>query len=155
MSAEDAPVQIRAATSEDIAGWSRLRKLLWPEIVNSENLSECTAILGDDSYGVFVSESDQRLTGFIEVRLRPFADGCDTSPVGYIEGWYVEPASRRSGIGRRLVAAGEQWARSRDCVEMASDALLENEDGRRAHEHLGYAEVEQAVRFRKDLRATP
>jgi hypothetical protein len=38
---------------------------------------------------------------------------------------------------------------------MASDALLDNEDGRRAHEHLGYAEVEQAVRFRKDLRAAP
>ncbi|MBV8171599.1 MAG: GNAT family N-acetyltransferase, partial [Candidatus Eremiobacteraeota bacterium] len=106
----------------------------------------------DPSYAVFVSESDQRLSGFIEVRLRPYADGCDTSPVGYIEGWYVEPASRRSGIGRRLVAAAEQWARARGCSEMASDSLLDNENGRRAHEHLGYAEVEQAVRFRKDLR---
>ncbi|MBV8366427.1 MAG: GNAT family N-acetyltransferase [Candidatus Eremiobacteraeota bacterium] len=143
---------MRAAGSGDVASWSRLRRLLWPDIDDAEAANECTQLLADPSYAVFVSESDQRLSGFIEVRLRPYADGCDTSPVGYIEGWYVEPASRRSGIGRRLVAAAEQWARARGCSEMASDSLLDNENGRRAHEHLGYAEVEQAVRFRKDLR---
>jgi aminoglycoside 6'-N-acetyltransferase I len=29
------------------------------------------------------------LCGFIEVSLRNYAEGCMTSPVAYIEGWYV------------------------------------------------------------------
>jgi aminoglycoside 6'-N-acetyltransferase I len=88
----------------------------------------------------------------IEASLRKFADGCSTTPVGYIEGWYVAPQHRRSGIGRCLVEAAEQWARSQGCTEMASDSLLDNFDSQRAHARLGYQEVERAVRFRKDLR---
>jgi aminoglycoside 6'-N-acetyltransferase I len=87
----------------------------------------------------------------VEAGLRRFADGCATSPVGFIEGWFVEPEFRRQGIGKRLVTAAEDWAKSRGCSEMASDSLLENVDASEAHRHLGYEEVERAVRFRKDL----
>ena len=131
--------------------WQALRSDLWPDL-NAANARECAAILGDEGYAVFVAESGNELTGFVEARLRPYADGCDTSPVGFIEGWYVVPESRRTGIGKMLVAAAETWARSKGCTEMASDAILENAEGRRAHERLGYAEVERKVAFRKDLR---
>ena len=102
-------------------------------------------------FATFVSESNAEVTGFLEASLRQYAEGCDTSPVGCIEGWYVEPASRRRGIGRALVAAAEDWARSRGCTEMASQTLIENVDGQHAHERLGYSEVERQVCFRKTL----
>ena len=35
------------------------------------------------------------------------ADGCTTHPVGYVEGWYVDPDVRRKGVGKALVAAAE------------------------------------------------
>jgi aminoglycoside 6'-N-acetyltransferase I len=91
------------------------------------------------------------LCGFSEASIRNYADGCETSPVAYLEGWYVDPDSRRVGIGRALVEAVEAWGRQRGLHELASDALLENEAGHRAHEHLGFLEVERAVRYRKSL----
>ncbi|MFI5230126.1 MAG: GNAT family N-acetyltransferase [Gemmatimonadales bacterium] len=104
---------------------------------------------------VFVAErADGGLAGFVEVGARAYADGCDTSPVGYIEAWYVDPDVRGTGVGRALVAAGEAWARALGFREMASDALIENDVSHRAHRALGYAEVEHLVLFRRELAPT-
>ena len=101
---------------------------------------------------VFVAErEDGSVAGFVEVGSRPYADGCDTSPVGYIEAWYVDPDVRRSGYGRGLLKAAENWARSRGYHEMASDALLDNEISHAAHYRAGYEEVDRVVQFRKGL----
>ena len=101
---------------------------------------------------VFVAErEDGSVAGFVEVGSRPYADGCETSPVGYIEALYVDPDVRRSGYGRDLLKAAENWARSRGYHEMASDALLDNEISHAAHYRTGYEEVDRVVQFRKGL----
>ena len=101
---------------------------------------------------VFVAErEDGSVAGFVEVGSRPYADGCETSPVAYIEAWYVDPDVRRSGYGRDLLKAAENWARSRGYHEMASDALLDNEISHAAHYSAGYEEVDRVVQFRKGL----
>lgn len=79
------------------------------------------------------------------------ADGCTTHPVGYVEGWYVDPAFRRQGVGRPLVQAAEAWAASQGCREMASDAHLENTISVAAHRALGSQDEAPTVRFRKWL----
>jgi aminoglycoside 6'-N-acetyltransferase I len=91
------------------------------------------------------------LCGFAEVSTRPYADGCRTSPVAFLEGWYVDPDFRGQGVGRALVGAVEAWARERGLQELASDALLDNEVSQKAHERLGFVEVERAVRYRKPV----
>lgn len=88
----------------------------------------------------------------LELSLRPYADGCDSSPVPFVEGWYVAPEARRMGVGAALVRATERWALDNGYSEMASDALLENTGSERAHKAVGFEEVERAIRFRKDLR---
>ena len=87
----------------------------------------------------------------MEVGTRPYADGCDTSPVGYLEAWYVDPDVRRQGVGRALVAAAEAWARGRGSREIASDARLDNVVSHAAHRRAGYEEVDRVVQFRKIL----
>jgi aminoglycoside 6'-N-acetyltransferase I len=73
------------------------------------------------------------------------------SPVGYLEGWYVIPCHREKGVGAALVETAERWARSRGCIEMASNATLENIVSLQAHGRLGYREVEKLICFLKQL----
>jgi len=46
------------------------------------------------------------------VGVRNYAEGCETSPVAFIEGWYVDPDVRQSGLGGKLIDAAENWARA-------------------------------------------
>lgn len=78
-------------------------------------------------------------------------DAGGTHPVAYLEGWYVDPDVRRSGLGRRLLHAAERWAGANGFTEMASDAELHNAVSLRAHRALGFDEVERQVCFRKPL----
>lgn len=98
-----------------------------------------------------IDRGDGSLAGFVEAGSRPYADGCDTSPVGYVEAWYVDDKVRRQGYGRALLEAAEDWARSQGYREMASDALLDNHISHAAHRAAGYEEVERIVQFRKPL----
>jgi aminoglycoside 6'-N-acetyltransferase I len=87
----------------------------------------------------------------VEVGLRNYAEGCESSPVGYVEGWYVDQSVRRQGVGRALIRAAEDWARSRGCTEIASDTEVENAGSQEAHERLGYERVETIVVYRRAL----
>ncbi len=75
--------------------------------------------------------------------------GCKTERIGYLEAWYVDPDCRGHGVGRALVAAGEEWARAAGCREMASDTNPSYPVSPAAHAALGYKEVERF--FRKEL----
>lgn len=101
---------------------------------------------------VFVAEAEGRLVGFLELDFRKYAPGCASSPVPFIEGWYVEPDVQRQGIGRALVEAAEAYARAAGHHEIASDAELDNADSLAAHRALGYEEIERVVCFRRSLR---
>jgi aminoglycoside 6'-N-acetyltransferase I len=141
---------IRAFQPEDWAEWRRMRRALWPEATPAEHEAEMRAWLERPDRGVLVyARSGGGLCGFAEVSTRPYADGCHTSPVAFLEGWYVDADVRRQGVGRALVEAVEIWARERGLQELASDALLENQISHRAHERMGFSEVERAVRYRK------
>jgi aminoglycoside 6'-N-acetyltransferase I len=94
------------------------------------------------------------LCGCIEVSLRAYAAGCTTSPVAYIEGWYVDQDLRRGKLGSQLVHTAEAWARSHGLKEIASDTQIANVVSIQAHKVLGYAEVERLVCFRKVLDAS-
>jgi len=89
--------------------------------------------------------------GFVELFIRPYAEGCTTSRVAFLEGWYVEPSWRRRGVGAALVRAAEAWARAQGCTEFASDSLIDHTEGHAAHRAVGFEEVERIVCFRKNL----
>lgn len=108
--------------------------------------------LEDDTKECFlgVTESGD-VRGLVEVSLRTVVDGCLTSPVGYIEGIYVDPESRGCGMSRRLLERAEAWCRRRGCTEIGTDAELDNEAAQRFHEHMGFEETYRIVEYRKPL----
>ena len=143
---------IRLATPADHSEWLRMRHDLWPEVEQEDLLREMDRILADPLTPVFVMERpDGGLGGFIETGTRKYADGCESSPVGYIEGWLVDEDLRGQGIGKALVKAAEDWARSLGLREMASDTWLENDGSIAAHLKMGYEEVERLIHFAKAL----
>ena len=143
---------IRRATHEDKADWLRLRQGLWPEAPVEYLDFEMDARLVDPDYAIFVASGvNGQLVAFIEAGLRDYGEGCESSPVGYIEAWYVDEHIRGHKLGRALVGAAEQWARGKGCAEMASDTWLENEPGITAHLKMGYEEAERLVHFVKRL----
>lgn len=133
--------------------WFHLRQLLWSDVDADENKRDLAEIKEDPARNaVFVAAlPDGELVGFVEAALRKWAEGCSTSPVGYIEGWYVQPEHRRAGVGGRLIEAAEDWARARGCTEMGSDAELWNEVSHAAHRALGYTEATRLLCFSKPI----
>jgi len=143
------PVRIRASRAADRPELLRMAKLLWPDHPEAEVEQDVDRW---DPSNVLVAERGPRLRGFIQLGERAYAEECRTSPVGYVEAWFVDEDLRRQGVGRALMAAALDWCRSRGYAELASDSRLGNETSIRAHLALGYELVERIVCFRKDVR---
>jgi aminoglycoside 6'-N-acetyltransferase I len=146
-------MDIRNVRPDERDAWLHLRELLWPNYPKGDLQREQGEILDEpDRNAVFVAVLPNReLIGFVEASLRDWAEGCETHPVGYIEGWYVQPTHRHFGVGRRLIEAAEGWARSKGCSEMGSDTELWNDVSQLAHQALGYSEATRLVCFAKKL----
>ncbi|QDT66205.1 GNAT family N-acetyltransferase [Calycomorphotria hydatis] len=142
---------IRPLEPQDREAWLALRSKLWPASSSEQLASESTVTAENDKEAVYVAAVGDSIIGFAEASLRNHAEGCRQSPVGYLEGWFVEPGQRSGGVGRQLVEVVENWARDNGCEEMASDCVLGNTIGIVAHEHLGYRPTVKCVFLKKSL----
>lgn len=144
---------IRIATAEDIEGWAALRAQLWPDTGPEEHLDEIRDMLANPECVAFLDAGDAgELRGFAEAAIRhDHVNGCDTSPVGFLEGIFVRPEYRGQGIARALVTAVEGWAQAQGCTELGSDAALNNRTSHAFHAAAGFTETERVVYFRKHL----
>jgi aminoglycoside 6'-N-acetyltransferase I len=153
-------VTIRPVRAGDEVDWLRMRTLLWPEGAG-DHQEEIQTHLVNGSFtwsewllalAVFVAERQVGgLCGLLEASVRPYAEGCITGPVGYIEGWFVDADVRRLGVGGALIRAAERWAIGQGCREIASDAHPANGISLSAHSAVGFEEVGRAVHLRKRL----
>jgi aminoglycoside 6'-N-acetyltransferase I len=142
---------IRPLRETDQGEWFRLRHALWPDHDIDDLKREMIDLWADrEQQPVFVAvRPDGGLCGMVEVAIHSSAPGCTSDRIGYLEGWYVDTDMRGQGLGGRLVATAEAWARSVGCREMASDTIPAYPTSPAAHHALGYQTVEW--HFRKDL----
>jgi aminoglycoside 6'-N-acetyltransferase I len=146
-----AEITLRPLAIGDRPAWTQLRHALWPRHSAAELGEELVGMLAEGLAG-FGAFDDDMLVGFAEASVRPYGDGCDTAPVAWLEGIYVAPGWRRRGIGARLVAAVEAWARDRGLRELGSDVEIDNATSLASHARWGFAETGRVVMLRKDLR---
>ena len=164
MRMDEAVLTVRVAARNDESEWLRMRKLLWPNHTHDELLYELqfylgiieppySPIVGPPEIAFVADRGDGNLGGFVEVSTHSRAEGCSTSPVGYLEGWWVDDDLRLHGIGRMLVNAAEKWARGLGYTEMASDTDDYRPWSVKAHQKLGYSIVSigREILFRKLL----
>lgn len=147
----DGRFQVRPALAGDWSDWAGLRRELWPDcetemadLLELINAGDGACLLAFDAEGVAV--------GLAEASLRhDYVNGTSSSPVGFLEGWYVCTQWRGHGIGRQLVDAVAQWARTLGCAELASDTGLDNHGAQAAHSGCGFTETERVVYYRMAL----
>lgn len=145
---------VRPLEPSDRAEWLRMRSALWPDDHRQEVDRFYAGELGD--MAVFVApRPGGGLRGFAEWGLRPFAEGCRTSPVGYLEGIWTDEDARRSRVATALYRIGADWSRARGCEELASDCALDNLVSYRFHLSLGFEEAERVICFRRDVPSRP
>jgi aminoglycoside 6'-N-acetyltransferase I len=142
-----------ARLPDDAVSWGRLRQALWPDEPHIDGNDELRAALEPpEAACVLLAVAGDAIVGFAEARLRSdYVNGTCTSPVGFLEAWYVQPEWRGRGIGRALVRDVEDWTRASGCAELASDALLDNLASHAAHLRCGFEETGRVVYFRKPL----
>ena len=78
-------------------------------------------------------------------------EGTKTSPVGYLEGVFVQEAYRHKGYAKELLAECEKWAKEKNCSEFASDCELDNNDSLNFHIAMGFEEANRIICFKKRL----
>ena len=145
-------MRVGRAAEADAADWLRLRVALWPHAA-AESPDEIAQIIESPDLSAFIARDVEGVPlGFAEVAIRrDYVNGCDTSPVGFLEGIFVLPAARMQGVARALVDAAADWVLSKGCTEFASDAALDNAASHRMHAALGFTETQRVVYFRKVL----
>lgn len=144
-------IEIRKVTSAEKDAWFQMRKGVWTEAEDEYLLFDMDEALASEVDLIFMAFVNDQPAGMLEASIREYAEGCDSSPVGYIEAWFVYGEYRRTGVAAELVKAAENWAKEKGCTEIGSDTWLDNEVSIKAHLKLGYYEVERLVHFAKQL----
>jgi len=131
-----------------------LRQLLWPDCSTEVHNVEIDRTLSQrEKFQAFISYNEQKEpVGFAEAALRDYVNGCESSPVAFLEGIFVLKKYRRKGIGAALVGEVMKWAEYKGVKELGSDALIDNEVSHRFHKSTGFVETEKVVYFKKSIR---
>jgi aminoglycoside 6'-N-acetyltransferase I len=145
------PIVTRACAA-DREDWLDMRMQLWPGVARGEFAQDIDAFLAARrTPAAWIARTDDgRPMGFAETDVRSYAEGCQ-GPAPYLEGIWVEPEWRRSGVASALLRAVERWARDLGFTELGSNALINNTQSHGWHRESGFAEVERLVVFRKPL----
>ena len=143
---------IRRAENSDLDSLTSLALALWPDHECEELKAELGALLQDCNCAFFLFFTQSDVCGFAQVQLRKdYVEGSSTSPVGYLEGIYVEASCRHQQVARQLLTACETWAKEKGCDEFASDCPLHNTDSLGFHLASGFKEAGRVICFIKPL----
>lgn len=125
---------------------------LWPGHGYEDLFEELKEIIIRQDAAFFLAYEGERPVGFAQCQLRhDYVEGTSFSPVGYLEGIYVEADCRGRGLAGQLLGACEDWARAMGCAEFASDCELENTQSLHFHLKLGFEEANRIICFTKKL----
>lgn len=142
---------IRKATPADIFILAQLACEMWGGSPK-EHEPEFGQLTAHAEAACFLAYEDDVPIGFAQCQLRhDYVEGCETSPVGFLEGVYVQPEYHHQGVARQLVTACEDWARSVGCTEFGSDCEIDNTDSLAFHLAIGFEEVNRTIWFHKKL----
>lgn len=144
---------IKRLSNRNVLECAKLGKRLWPETSIMDLKTDFYGVLDDPHSEIFTSfNNDNMMNGFIQLSIRQdYVEGCEASPVGYIEGIFVNESDRHLGVASALVKKGEAWVKDLGIHEIGSDCILENTVSIDFHKHIGFKEANRLVCFIKKI----
>lgn len=132
--------------------WRQMRREIYPILDPEYDKHEIEQIAASAIwFCYFLADNDGEVIGLVELSSRNIVDGCLSSPVAYLEGFYLKPACRGKGLGRRAMQLIIEWCREKGFSELATDAELENTRAQNFYRKLGFEETDRVVEFRIQL----
>lgn len=145
----DPPLLIRAATSADAAAAALLSADFGYPTDVSTMQARLERLTGHQDHGIFVACRGDRVVGWVHVLA---AHHLQADPRAEIGGLVVAADARGTGIGARLVARAEQWARDAGFMQILVRSQTFREDAHRFYRREGYAQTKTSAVFSKPLR---
>ena len=143
---------IKKATTTEIHQVARLAQELWPENTVASLEAEMYESLNQTDTTFFLYYTDNQAVAFAHAQLRrDYVEGTNSSPVGYLEGIYVQSPFRKQGIAGQLLETCQLWANQKGCSEFASDCELTNNESLEFHLSHGFIEANRIICFTKTI----
>lgn len=143
---------IRQAVIEDSRIVAELAILLWPDNKIDDLEEELKDYIALNVGVIFICFDEAIPVGFAQCNIRnDYVEGTDSTPVGYLEGIFVNMEYRKKGLAKELLTKCEDWAKTQGCSEFASDCELNNTDSLKFHLQLGFEEANRIICFKKKL----
>ena len=143
---------IKAATLEDCKALATMAVKTWDSHTVDELSQTFTDTVKNQTSVCFIKYFEETPIGFAQCSLRhDYVEGTCSSPVGYLEGIFIENGFRGKGYASELLKACENWAKNKGCTEFASDCELHNAQSLKFHLATGFEEANRIICFKKAL----
>lgn len=140
---------IRFARMEDASALAKLNREEMGYDYPEEKTGECLkALLGDPTHFILVAETGGEVIGYLHLEWYQLLY---SDPMVNVMGIAVSAACRRQGVGKALLAAGEDWARKKGASAVR---LVSGETRKGAHafyQSMGYEGNKLQRNFKKPL----
>ena len=145
-------MRLITAEKEHVQAAAELTGKLWPGHTEEEMLECVLEYMDDPEKTVLLAKEEGVFCGICLASLRhDYVEGTEGSPVGYLEGIYVDENRRGQGMARALLSAAQAWAKDMGCREFASDCELNNTQSLNFHLACGFEEANRIICFVKEL----
>ena len=149
---------IRKAAKTDMVSVAEMAVMMWDSHSVEELKGEFEQEIENKDCVMYIYCIDNIPIGFAQCGLRhDYVEGTDTSPVGYLEGIFVEEEYRKRGIAKEMLDACQRWAKEQGCTEFASDCEIDNigsfhfQGSLKFHLKMGFSEANRIICFTKRL----
>jgi len=140
-------VTIRDAAADDAEALARLCTQLGYAAEAAAMPGRLARLAADPNAGSMVAVADDLVIGLATVHLRYTMN--HETPIAQLTLLVVDERQRTRGIGRALVGAAEQWARSRGAKRLVVTTALQRADAHAFYEKLQFKHTGR--RYGKDF----
>jgi len=146
---ESNDIKIRRANIGDAPQLAKLSGQLGYPATPAEISTRFRRIKPLSQHAIFVAHSSEKgVVGWLHVSRQPFLEAEIRAEVN---GLIIAEGARSLGVGARLLAAAEDWARKHGCKSMSVRSNVIRERAHKFYERNGFEHYKTQKSFRKPL----